>query len=565
MRDTLAAQAQSVLSAEYGLNDVSIAWELPQDPAHGDLATPVSLQVAKQAGQAPRNIAEKIAAALGEVEGVEKAEVAGPGYVNIWCTSAALLAQLPDALQSCHPTSPRKGEDPVIVEYSQPNVAKPLGVHHLLSTVVGQAIANLYRHGGYNVIAWNYMGDWGTQFGKLSVAVKKWGDGRETDKYSIDELLDLYVQFHNEAENDDTLEDEARAEFARLEQGDEEIRAFWSDVVSTTKQALQQTYDRLHVQFDTDISESFYEDKMMPVIEEGKKSGVFKEGEKGALIAEFPEETHLQPAIVLKADGATIYHTRDLANVRYRVDTHHPQAILYVVDTAQENYFQQLFGIVRQLEWDLPKLEHVVIGRMSFADKSMSTRKGNILRLEELLNESYDRAAAVITEHGDSIQTDDAEDLAEMMGIGAVAYGVLSQNRRMNMIFDWDKCLSFDGNSAPYLQYTHARARSVLQKAGDESTEVSGDVEMTEKDRVLLNLLLQYGDVLEEARTATMPHVLANYLYQLCQQFNSLYGAEPILQASGLQRALRLTLTSAVAEVLKSGAELLTIRVPDRM
>ena len=417
---------------------------------------------------------------------------------------------------------------------------------------------------GYNVVSINHIGDWGTQFGKLAVALDKWGE-KPVEQCSVDDLLALYVRFHEEAESNTELDDEARAAFKKLEDGDKDIRSFWESVVDITMKEMNELYERLHVSFDHVHGESFYEDKMAPLIEEGKEKGVFVEGEAGALIAEFDDE-NIPPAIVVKADGATIYHTRDIATVRYRLDTWHPESILYVVDTAQSLYFQQLFSIIDQLDWDTTSLEHIVVGRMRFADKSMSTRKGQIIRLENVLDEAVERADKLIKEHGDSIQTDDSEDLAEMMGVGAVIMGVLGQNRRMDIVFDWDQILSLDGNSAPYLQYTHARAKSVLRKAGVEDPAVPEGVEgFTTKERVLINTLLRFASVLEEARRARMPHILANYLFKVCQEYNAFYNDEPILSADEPQRSLRLALTSHTASVLKAGAEILTIRVPERM
>lgn len=344
------------------------------------------------------------------------------------------------------------------------------------------------------------------------------------------------------------------------------MRKFWEDVVGVSREHLTQLYERLHIELDEETGESFYEDKMQPIIDEGLEKNVFTEGEGGALIVEFPEELNLPPYMVRKSDGSTLYSTRDLAMMRYRIDEYQPQAIYYVVDRAQSLHFDQLFEACRQLEWELPELEHTVFGRMSFRDKKMSTRTGTALKLEDVLDEAVKRADSVIEEHGDDIQTDDREELAEMMGIGALTYGVLSQNRKMDIVFDWDKFLSFDGNSAPYLQYTHARAKSVLRKADKEEVDVPEEVEsLTDKERSLVNVLLQFERVLLEARDARMPHILTNYLFTLCQEYNAFYNAEPILKAEEPARTLRLCLTFLTASVLKAGAEILTIRVPDRM
>lgn len=566
MFSSVSSQAQSVLETEFSFPVTDLGWQFPRENAHGDISTSVALRVAKQVQQPPRAVAEALVKGISECDDVVKAEVAGAGYVNVWLTPSALVAALEEASAATKPKKKRAKEAPVIVEYSQPNIAKPLGIHHILSTVVGQSLSNIHRHLGFSTVAINHLGDWGTQFGKLSVAVHTWGT-KPAAECSLADFLELYVRFHEEAEKNPDLEDEARAAFTKLEKGDKKLREFREVVLATTMREVEAVYERLHIQFDHVHGESFYEDKMTSILEEGRTKGVFIEGEKGALIAKFPEESGLPPAIVLKGDGSTIYHTRDLATIRYRVDTWHPQSMLYVVDTAQSLYFQQLFAMVHQLGWELPALEHVVLGRMRFADRSMSTRKGNILRLQEVLDEAVSRASKIIKERGESIQTDDPADLAEMMGTGAVVYGILSQNRKMDIVFDWDKMLSFEGNSAPYLQYTHARALSLLRKANAEKpVTFPQDMDALEDaERLVLKTLLQFPAALTEACTTHMPHKLANFLYQLCQDFNVLYNVLPILKAEESVRNFRLALTSLTASVLHTGAELLTLRLPERM
>lgn len=515
------------------------------------------------------DIAQNLATELAKDTSVEKAEAMKPGYVNVWLTPDALIDSLKHTEASTKTLKAKAKAKPVIVEYSQPNIAKPLGIHHLIGTAIGQATANLYRHAGYNVIAWNYIGDWGTQFGKLAVAYEKWGK-KPVLKHNIDELLELYVRFHNEVEKDATLEDQGREAFRKMEKGDKELRAFWTDVVSVTKKSLGGVYKRLQVSFDLDLGESFYEDKMQGVIDEGKKKKVLTAGEAGSLIVQFPEAKNMPPYLIVKGDGATLYSTRDLAQMRYRIDEYAPQEILIFTDIAQKLHFEQLIETCSMLGWELPAFENVLFGRMRFADKSMSTRKGNILNLEEVLDEAVKRADAIITERGDAIQTDDPKDLAEMMGIGSLVYSIVSQNRKLDMVFDWDKMLSFEGNSAPYIQYTHARAKSVLRKADAEKV-TSGFIPRQAKtlfsqgERLLLRTLLLYPKTLEDARATHMPHKLANFLYQLCQDFNSFYNTDDIVKAEEPQRSLRLQLTGLTADVLKSGAGLLTLRLPDRM
>lgn len=558
----MQAESEKVLTKKFGVS-TSVHFDVSFDDSRGDLTTSVALQLAKEVGKKPRDIAVVLAEALEGVEGVEGVEVAGAGFVNVTLTPESLLSGVSEARKACLPSKKRK-EAPVIVEYSQPNIAKPLGIHHLIGTVLGEAIANLYDHGGSPVIRWNYIGDWGTQFGKLAVAKAKWAPQKKTVDMSVDELLKLYVQFHEEVQNDPTLEDEGRKASRKLEEGDAELRAFWKDVVTVTKASLGHLYERLHVAFDLDLGESFYEDKMSAILEEGRKKKVFTEGKEGALIVDFPEETGLPPYVVLRGDGGTLYSTRDIAQMRYRIDTYHPQKVLIFTDIAQKLHFEQLVETCKRLGWEIPPFENVLFGRMRFADKSMSTRKGNILKLKEALDEAVSRAEKLIEERGEKIQTDDPKGLAEMMGVGALVYGILSQNRKMDMVFDWDKMLTFEGNSAPYLQYTHARAKSVLRKAGREGKDVV-IVALTAHERNLLKLVLLFGETIEEARSEHLPHKLATYLYDLAQAFNTFYNADSIIDAPGDTKEFRLSLTLLTADVLKVGAELLTLRVPERM
>jgi len=541
-------------------------WQRPVERSFGDLSTSLPLQLAKKLQVKPREIAEKLASGLEGFKGIERVEIAGAGYVNVWLTPAALFAELTSTVRACSPLPERKNEKPVLIDYSQPNIAKPLGIHHILSTVIGQVLVNIHRHLGFQVVGINYIGDWGTQFGKLAVAMNKWGK-KPVSECSVDELLELYVRFHNEAEKDPALDEEARVTFRKLEQGDSVLDQFLQDVVKITMANVDELYKRLHVAIDVVRGEYYYRRAMGPVIEEGKRRRLFVEGEEGALIVQFPEESKLSPSVVLKGDGATVYLTRDLAAVRDRIDTWHPEAILYVVDVSQMLHLQQVFETCRLLGWDLPQLEHIVFGRMRFADKSMSTRKGNILKLQEVLDEAVKRADSVIGGHGESIQTDDRSALAEMMGVGGVVYGILSQNRKMDIIFDWKKALALEGNSAPYLQYTHARARSVLRKAElkkEPALPKKSDT-LSPAERTLIGTLLEFSSALNAACEQRMPHSLTNYLYALCQDFNAFYNADPILKAEEPMRSLRLALTSLTSTVLKTGAELLTLRVPDRM
>lgn len=559
----LAAVSKECLQKNFDvLPDIHFEFSIGE--GRGDLTTSVALQIAKNVKKKPIEIATVLADALSSVEEVETAEAVMPGYVNVTLNTPILFASLDVVIDACEPEKTRTKEKPVIVEYSQPNIAKPLGIHHIIGTVLGQSVSNLYQHQGYNVLRWNYIGDWGTQFGKLAVAKERWSPKKETKNMTVEELLTLYVRFHEEMEKDPTLEEEGRKASKKLEDGDTALRSFWSDVVTITKNSLEDLYTRLHVAFDLDLGESFYEDKMDTVLEEGKKKGVIVEGKEGALIVEFPEEKY-PPYLLLRSDGGTLYSTRDLAQMKYRIEEYDPQSILIFTDIAQKLHFEQLVETCTMLGWKLPTFENVLFGRMRFADRSMSTRTGNILRLEEALDEAVTRATKIIEGRGEKIQTDDAEELAEMIGVGALVYGILHQNRKMDLTFDWDKMLSFEGNSAPYLQYTHARAKSVLRKAELKDAPIAGTSTLTKNERTLIKLLLNFSSVLEAARTEHLPHKLTNYLYEVCQAFNSFYSSDEILTAAVDSRSSRLGLTSLTARVLKTGAELLTLRVPERM
>jgi arginyl-tRNA synthetase len=562
LQSALKKAAQEI----YSLTVDNIDVEVPHDKSHGDIAIPLAMKICKQVSQSPRAVAEALLPYITTLAEVEHAEIAGPGYINISFVPSVWIKALEETHAALLPKPVRKSELPVIIEYSQPNIAKPLGIHHLIGTIVGQAVSNLYEFSGYNVLRWNYLGDYGTQFGKLAVAKRLYAPDREATSFSIEELLELYVRFHTDIETNPALEEEGRRASKLLEDGDKELRAFWQDVVTITKKSLAEVYDRLHVAFDLDLGESFYEDKMAPVLQEGIEKGVFEIGNEGARIVTFAP-TDMPPYVVQRSDGGTLYSTRDLAQMRYRIDTYKPQEILIFTDIAQKLHFEQLVATCNKLDWKLPPFTNVLFGRMRFADKKMSTRKGNILKLQEVLDEAVIEARNTIHEHGEAVKTDDPSALAEMMGIGALSYGILSQNRLSEIVFDWQKFLAFDGNSAPYIQYTHARARSILRKAdvgGMLPLDTYSSV-LTTKERELLRTLSRWDHIITQSRESYMPHLLCTYLYSVCQAFNSFYSVEPILEAKDTQRVLRLNLCMVTADVLRTGARILTLDVPDTM
>jgi arginyl-tRNA synthetase len=570
--------------------------EYPRDLSHGDYACSIAMKLSKTLGQNPMEIAEKITSNISPLQFVGNIEVVQPGFINVRLSSEFLTTQVNEIPQKKALIDTKIGQNKtIVIDYSSPNIAKPLGVHHLLSTVIGQAIYNIYNALGYKTIGVNHLGDWGTQFGKLIYAYKTWGDKKTIEKDPIPELLKLYVKFHDEAEKAPEIEDKARLEFKKLEQGDEENTKLWEWFKELSMLDLKATYEKLGIKFDEYIGESFFNDKMAPVIEEGKEKGVFVEGEGGALIVKFEDE-NMPPYLVQKSDGATLYSLRDLATIKYRLQTWNPEQLLYVVDSAQSLHFKQLFETAKMLGYNHAKFEHISFGRMSLPDKSMSTRKGNVVLLEEVLKDGLEKAREIVKEKSKDLKKKEQEKVAEQVAIGAIKYNILSQNRTTDIVFDWDKMLSIEGNSAPYLQYTYARAESILRKndqnkpkkekkkpVKDEPTENQIDlfqaIEIAEDKEVngaapleneheleVARLLPKFGEILLFAAEEYKPNLFSNYLYELAHAFNGFYNAVPVLHTENVElKEVRLNLCKAVSRTLKQGLHILGIEVPERM
>lgn len=575
--------------------------EYPRDKEHGDYACSVALKLAKQLSMNPMEVAEKIIEKIEPVQFIEKAEAAAPGFINIRLSKDWLESKIADYSKGemLYDNTLGKNNN-VVIDYSHPNIAKPLGVHHLLSTIIGQSIYNIYKSLGFNTIGVNHLGDWGTQFGKLIYAYKTWGDKRKVEKNPIPELLKLYVKFHDEAEQNPEIEDKGRFEFKKLEEGDEENTKLWEWIKDLSLLEIQKAYKILDIQFDEYMGESFYNDKMQPIIEDGKNRGIFTEGEGGSLIYNFNEED-VSPVVIQKSDGATLYMTRDIATLAYRIDTWNPVKILYVVDSAQSLHFKQLFVIGEKLGYTSAHLEHVSFGRMRLPDKSMSTRKGNVVLLEDLLKDGVNKAKKIVKEKSKKLKKKEQEAVANMIAVGAIKYNVLSQNRTTEISFDWDRMLSTEGNSAPYLQYVAARADSILRKAekesgkagkkavkkgkkkAEEENEMQIDlfqaiehVEKVNKESIkpledpleynVARMLIKFQEYLVMAAEEYKPNLLSNYLYDLAQAFNSFYNTVPVIQAENEEvKEARLILCQAVSNIMKEGLKILGIKVPERM
>lgn len=565
LKNQIKQLTETALLKAYKLHR-EIKIEYPAQREHGDYATNIALVLSKELEVGPREIAEHIVNNFPDNDLIQNMEIAGPGFINFFINESTLSAEIFSVLEQKEAYgNTLSGKDkPLIIEYCSPNIAKPLGVHHLLTTVIGQSLANITEKLGFNTIKINHIGDYGTQFGKLLYAYKNWGSKEKLEAHPIEEMLKLYVKFHEEAEKTPEIEDIARQEFKIFEDGDFENIQLWKWFVDESMKEINQTLEKLGgIKFDYNLGESFYQDKMDPILREGKEKGIFVKGEEGAFIAEF-DDPNLGTAIIQKKDGATLYLTRDLATIKYRIEEWHPVKILYVVDIAQTLHFKQLFKIAERFPWYHGEGEHVWFGRMSMKDSKMSTRKGNVVLLDDLINEAEQRALKIIEEKSPNLKG--KEKTAHIVGIGAIKYNILSQNRTTNIVFDWDKMLSFDGNSGPYLQYTYARGKSILRKSEEVIGDSLPDAENTDiLTRNLVGLFPKFKEFIALSAKDYKPNHLCGYLYELAQNFNSYYNSIPVLRTTDEKRIQRLKIIEATCQILKNGLALLGIEVVDEM
>lgn len=572
MIDQLEKLLSKAVKKIAGKQPFTLNFEEPKEKAFGDFATNVSLSLSKPLGKNPRDVATEILSHLPKNDLIAKTEIAGPGFINIWLNDSVYSDSLVELnkkiTQKKYGTLKLGKGKTAITDTSHPNVAKPMGVHHLLSTIIGQSINNLLKQCGYKVIRDNYIGDWGTQFGKLTYAIKAWGDMNTITADPIPELQKLYVKFHEGAEKDPALEERGREEFKKLEDGDVENRKLWNWIRDLSLMEFQKIWKRLGVEFDLMNGESFYEDKMPDVLKAGLKKKVIETGEGGALIVSM-DNPNLPPCLLQKSDGATTYATRDLARMKYWEQDLKGAIGINVVDVAQKLHFDQIFESAKKL--GIKKMQHVHVdfGRMEFPDGAMSTRKGNIVLLENVLDEAEKRAYEKIQSHNSELPEEEKKELARKMGIGAIKYNVLSQSRNKNYTFDWDTMLSFEGNSAPYLQYAYTRTQSILKKSIVDS-RLTMDHGLLTIDKIeekhLLKSLLNFETAVSLSLEHYKPNTLCSYLFELSQAFSHFYNNLRIIDAEKAEeRATRLKLVEATAYVLKSGLEILGIEVPERM
>ncbi len=488
--------------------------------------------------------------------------VANGGYINFFLSHSYLQKQLKEISESkeSYGTSNFGQGKAVIIEYSQPNIAKKMHVGHLRTTILGDALANIYEMSGYKIIRWNYLGDWGTQFGKLITAYKLWGNEAAVKSAPIETLHELYVKFHAEAKKDPDLDVRAQAEFKKLEEGDEENHRLWQWFKAESLKSFDHVYARLGIKFDVDIGESFYEKQLKGLVADLVAKGIAQESEGGVVIK--LDAYGLPPALIRKSDGASLYLTRDIANLRYRLDEYRPNKILYVVGNEQSLHFEQLFAIAKILGLTRAKLNHVKYGLVLGENKKkLATREGRTIFLEDVLNRAVALARQIVENKNPAIAEDEKEKIAGTVGVGALKYELLKEHRNSDVVFDWQRMLDFSGNSAPYLQYTYTRLTSITAKAATLGTIKADFSKIAESSELaLIKQIIEFPDVLGQCQAADLTNPLALYLFDLANRANNFYEKVRVLNDEDQTRlGARLTMIKTVAAVLSRGLAILGI------
>ena len=540
------------------------------EPKFGDYQTNALMGLAKRNQLNPREFATQVVEALDVDDCCEPVEIAGPGFLNFRLKTEAIS----DALVSA-----AKGEylfyrtaevaRTIVIDYSSPNVAKPMHVGHIRSTILGYTLARAFRLLGHKVVTDNHIGDWGTQFGKLLVG---WKEHLDRDALAADALAEmerLYKLVNSACDEDEAVLDRARQELVRLQDGDEENLGIWREMIDLSRHQFDEIYSRLKVEFDETLGESFYNDRLKGVVDELTGGGIAEDSE-GAKVVYFNDQKALKkhPAMVQKSDGAANYTTTDLATLEHRENSWQPSEVIYVTDGRQQLHFQQLFALyTRWKPQHAMKLNHVWFGAILGEDgRPFKTRSGEIIRLSDLLNEAEQRAFDAVTEKSPDLSEDDRREIARVVGIGAIKYADLSGNRQSDYVFSWDNMLALVGNTAPYLLYAYTRIRSIFRKLEGESIEPPASFSLGQAEEVALaKHLLRFGLVLEQVIDECRPNFLCNYLYELAGFFGSFYENCPVLLAEGEVRAQRLALCDLVSRVLKTGLETLGLETTERM
>ncbi len=540
--------------------------EIPADSANGDYAFPC-FKLAKELRKAPPVIAAEISEKIKRPDFISEIKVVG-AYINFF-TDKAFYAEnvLKNIIENGGDyvlSEEGKGKT-VVFDYSSPNIAKPFHIGHLRSTAIGNALYKIYSALGYKCVGINHLGDWGTQFGKLIVAYKKWGTKEAVEKDDIKELSRIYVKFHEEAEKDPTLEDEARAWLVKMQQGDEEALSLWKWFCDISMLEFNRIYNRLGVSFDSYAGESFYNDKMQAVVEQIRQKGLLKES-NGAQIVDL-EEYNMPPCLILRSDGGTLYPTRDISAAIYRKNTYDFDKCIYITALDQNLHFAQWFKVIELMGYDWAKeLVHVPFGLVNLGKLGkLSTRHGNVILMEDILNTAVEKAKAIIEEKNPDLSG--KNEISEMVGVGAVIFEDLYNSRIKNIEFDYEKMLSFDGETGPYAQYTHARACSVLRRANVDASFKNVDFSaLTDEATIkVCKALSELPSKFSEAAAKNEPYIVTRQIIAICQAFNKFYNENNILGSEENTKNARLALTYCVKEAIKKGLETIGVGAPEEM
>ncbi len=542
---------------------------VPEQKGFGHFSTNVALKLAKELGKNPMILAEDWAAAIRKEAPkgmIADVSVIKPGFINLKLTPDFIRSEgekIYAGRKDFGQTKIGRGKK-IIVEYSDPNIAKQMHVGHIRSTIIGDAIANIFEFSGYKVLRWNYIGDWGTQFGKLIAAYKLWGDKKVVEQEPIVELQKLYVKFHDEMKEKPELEGRGQEEFKKLEQGDRENRKLWEWFKKESLKEFQKIYKILGVDFDIWIGEAFYEKKLKPLVEDLIKREVAKKSE-GALVVPL-DDLDLPPGLIQKSDGASLYLTRDIANLEYRREKYKPEEILYVVGNEQALHFEQLFAIKNILGWNNTKTKHIKFGTiLGEKGKRFATREGRVIILNDLIEKIIGLAKEVVVKKNSQLSEKEKERVARAVGIGALKYGDLKENRHSDIVFDWERMLDFSGNSSPYLQYTYARIQGIKNKAGRASKPKFKFLENKIEENLILKIA-QFPEAVAKARRTFLTSELTEYLFELANLVNRFYETVPVgREDDKAKKNARLGLIDLAGTVLKNGLGLLGIEVLDKI
>jgi arginyl-tRNA synthetase len=519
---------------------------------NGDYASNVAFITAKKENKNPNQVAEEIAKKI-KSDLFSKIE-AKNGFLNFFLSEQTIKEELFLVLKEKEDYGKQRSEKTVVIDYSSPNVAKPFGIGHLRSTIIGQAIYNIYQFSGWKTVGVNHLGDWGTQYGKIIYQLKK--EDLNPEELSIKELEQVYVRFHQEAEKNPEIEEQGREWFHKLEQEDEEAGNIWRTCKEKSIEEFNKVYERLGVEIDHTLGESFYQDKIKKVVEEVIEKKVAVES-KNAFIVEFED---MPPAMILKSDKSTTYLARDLAAVKYRLEEFSPDLLIYEVGAEQSLHMKQLFATVEKLGWaEKEKFVHMAHGLFRFKDGKFSTRKGKTIHLEDVLSVAEEKAEKILEESlSNDMTPEEKKQVSKIVALGAVKYNGLKNHHRRDVVFDWDTVLALKGDSGPYLQYTCVRCKRILEKA--ESTDSLEIDSFDDYERKLMLRIIEFKEAVEQARENFSPNIIAEYGYKLSKDFNLMYEESRILE-----NKKRIAITKATYMTLSTCLSLLSIQIPERM